>query len=79
MEYELTDSEGNWKSEKQAFKIAFTNNNYGVITFYEQGVAIPVQFEYKKTEFGRVMMLVGAEQKPISIRLDDINSLGYER
>lgn len=75
--YELKDFEGHWTSDKHDFHIAFTDSTYGVITFYEQGNEVREPFEFKKTEYDRVMMLVGDDQRPVSIRLDDINSLGY--
>ncbi len=76
-EYELKDFEGHWMSDKHDFHIAFTDSSYGVITFYGQGDEVPEPFEFKKTEYDRVMLLVGSEQRPVSIRLEDINSLGF--
>ncbi|SDC11032.1 PQQ-like domain-containing protein [Paenibacillus sp. UNCCL117] len=79
VEYELKDFEGNWKSDKQAFKIAFTDSDTGIITFYDQGEEKAIRFEYKKpvSEYNWVMLLVGADKKPISIRLSDKDTLGY--
>jgi len=79
VEYELKDFEGNWKSDKQAFRIAFTDNDNGFITFYDQGEETAIPFEYKMpaSEYNRVMLVVGANKKPISIRLSDKDTLGY--
>jgi len=77
--YELKDFEGYWKSDKQAFKIAFTDSDNGVFTIYDQGKEKAVPFEYKKSSEGynQVMLVVGSEKRPIIISMHDKNTLGY--
>ncbi|MFE0399515.1 outer membrane protein assembly factor BamB family protein [Paenibacillus lactis] len=68
------DFEGEWRSEKQSFKLALIDDAMGTLTFYDNSV---VPFEYIMPDSDSLMLKIGSEQKAAVIILYDYDTLGY--
>lgn len=77
---ELKAFEGHWStpgSDELAFNLVLSDGTNGIMTFYSEGVENPTQFQYVVSGYNQLMLKLGAEEKPVILRLDDSGELNF--
>lgn len=77
----LESFEGHWStpgSDELAINISFTDDNSGVITYFNQGAETPISFKFVKSSDMQLMTMLGSEEKPLILTLYDSGVLGYK-